>query len=49
MAAIESAEEAIVNSLFAAETTTGIDGHRAEALPVDAVMELFRKHNRIHT
>lgn len=42
MAAIEATEEAIVNSLFHAETTTGRDHHRVEALPVDKVLQLMR-------
>jgi len=44
MACIEATEEAIINSLFAAETMTGRDGHVIEALPVDKVMELMKKH-----
>ena len=47
LAAIESTEEAIINSLFAAETTTGRDGNRVEAIPVDSVLQLMRKHNKI--
>ncbi|WP_412759616.1 P1 family peptidase [Neolewinella agarilytica] len=43
LAAIEATEEAIINSLFAAETMTGRDGHQREALPVEEVMELLRK------
>ena len=46
MAAIESTEEAIVNSLLMAETTTGIEGHRAEALPIDRLVELLHAHSR---
>jgi len=41
MAAIEATEEAILNSLFAAETMTGKDGRRVEALPVEKVIRLF--------
>jgi D-aminopeptidase len=43
MAAIEATEEAIVNSLFHAETTTGRDHHRIEALPVDRVLQIMRQ------
>lgn len=43
MAAIEATEEAILNSLFHAETTTGRDHHRIEALPVDKVLQLMRQ------
>ena len=34
LAVIESVEEAVLNALCAAETMTGRDGHRLEALPV---------------
>jgi D-aminopeptidase len=47
MAAIEATEEAIINSLFAATTTTGINGNKAEALPLDKVIPLLKKYNRI--
>lgn len=47
LATIEATEEAILNSLFAAETMRGRDGHRVEALPVEEVMELMKKYNRI--
>jgi D-aminopeptidase len=47
LAAVESVEEAIYNSLFAATPVTGRDGHAAEALPVDAVRELLRRHGRL--
>jgi D-aminopeptidase len=43
MAAIEATEEAIVNSLFHAETTTGRDHHQVEALPVDKVLRIMRQ------
>jgi len=42
LAAIEATEEAIINSLFAAETMTGDQGHRVEKLPVEKVVELLR-------
>jgi D-aminopeptidase len=44
-AAAEAVEEAILNSLVAAEPMTGREGHRAEALPLDrlrAVMARYR-------
>lgn len=43
MAAIEATEEAIINSLFAAQTVTGDQGHRAEQLPVDQAIKLLKK------
>lgn len=44
MAAIEATEEAIVNSLFHAETMTGRDGHEVVALPVDEVLRIMERH-----
>jgi D-aminopeptidase len=46
-ATIEATEEAIINSLFAAETMEGHDGHVVKALPVKEVLEILRKHNSI--
>lgn len=46
LAAIEATEEAIINSLFAAATTTGKDGHKAEAIPKEKVIEILKKYNR---
>ena len=44
MAVIEATEEAIINSLFAAETMEGKDGHRVEQLPIDQVMKLMKEN-----
>src|SRR5690348_9571082 len=43
MAAIEATEEAILNSLFHAETTSGRDHHEVSALPVDKVLQIMRQ------
>lgn len=48
MAAIEATEEAIVNSLFMAETMTGKDGFTASELPVKRVLELLQKHQLLN-
>lgn len=40
---IEATEEAIINSLFAAEDVNGFKGYSAKALPVDKVLELLKK------
>jgi D-aminopeptidase len=40
----ESTEEAVLNSLFKAENTTGRDGHTTAALPIDRVLEICRQH-----
>lgn len=47
LAVIEATEEAIHNSLFAAESMTGRNGHKREALPVDQVIEIVKKYNKI--
>jgi len=33
-AVVEAVEEAVVNALLRAETMTGRDGHKAEAIPI---------------
>lgn len=47
LATIEATEEAILNSLFAAESMTGRDGHEIQALPIDKVLEIMKKYNRM--
>ncbi|MDR2585673.1 MAG: P1 family peptidase [Prevotellaceae bacterium] len=47
LAAIEATEEAIINSLFAAQTMTGNNQYRVEALPVDQTMEILRKYGKV--
>ena len=47
LATIEATEEAIINSLFAAETTTS-NGYTVSKLPVDKVVEIMKKYNRIN-
>ena len=47
MATIEATEEAILNSLFKAESMMGRDGHTAEALPLTEVLNILRKHNAL--
>ncbi|WP_304234645.1 P1 family peptidase [Jiulongibacter sediminis] len=44
-AVIEATEEAILNSLFMAETMTGHDGHTVQELPVERTLEVLRKYN----
>jgi D-aminopeptidase len=43
LAAIESTEEAVYNSLFRATTVTG-RGHTVEALPIEKTLEILRRH-----
>jgi D-aminopeptidase len=47
IATIEATEEAIINSLFAAQTMTGRGGHKVEQLPVTKVLPIMKKFNRI--
>jgi D-aminopeptidase len=46
-AAREATEEAIVNSLFKATTTTGYQGRTLEAIPIDRVVEICKKYGAI--
>ena len=46
-AAAEATEEAIINSLFAAETVRARNGMTIEALPVEKTLEIMRKYNRL--
>jgi D-aminopeptidase len=45
-AVIEATEEAIYNSLFRAETTTG-NGRTVEALPIESTVDVLRRHRVI--
>lgn len=45
LATIEATEEAIINSLFAAETMKGANGRVVEELPVDKVVEIIKNYN----
>lgn len=47
LAVIEATEEAIINSLFTAKTTTGNKGRKIEELPVNKVLKIMKKYNRI--
>lgn len=47
MAVIEATEEAIINSLFAAHSVTGRNGNKAESLPLEKVLSIIKKYNRI--
>jgi len=46
LAAVESVEEAVYNSLTKATTVTGFRGARAEAIPIDRLRELLRDRAR---
>jgi len=46
-ATVQATEEAITNALLAAETMTGADGARVEALPQDRLLAALRKYGRL--
>jgi L-aminopeptidase/D-esterase-like protein len=48
MAVVEAVEEAVVNAMLAAEGMSGtVDGRdRVEAIPVEALVEIMRRHGR---
>ena len=46
-ATVQATEEAIINALVAAETMTGVDGHRADAINHEALRQVLRKYNRL--
>ena len=47
LAVIEATEEAIINSLFAANTMTGVKNHQRKAIPVNEIVNLMKKHKAI--
>ncbi|MDH3711805.1 MAG: P1 family peptidase [Cyclobacteriaceae bacterium] len=47
LATIEATEEAIINSLFAAETMTGFKGRTVESLPLEQVLPLLKRYGVI--
>jgi D-aminopeptidase len=48
-ATVQSTEEAILNVLVAAKTTTGIHGNTAHALPHDRLRDILARYNRLNT
>jgi D-aminopeptidase len=44
---VEAVEEAIINSMIAAEDMDGINGNKAYALPHDLLIETLKKYNRL--
>ncbi|RYY20660.1 MAG: S58 family peptidase [Chitinophagaceae bacterium] len=47
LAAIEATEEAIINSLFIAERMKGFKGHEVQPLPLELVLPIMKKYNRL--
>lgn len=48
-ATVQATEEAIINALVAAQTMTGVDDHRIEAISHDALQQALRKYNRLQS
>lgn len=46
---IEATEEAIINSLFAAETMIGRENNKRESIPKHEIIEIMKNHNAIIT
>ena len=46
-ATVQATEEAIINSMLAAETMTGADNLRISALPHDRLVQVLNKYNRL--
>lgn len=46
-AVIEATEEAIINSLFAAETVVARGNVKVESLPIEETLEILKKYNRV--
>ena len=47
LATVDATEEAVLNALWAAETTSGRDGRVVERLPHEPVLELLARHGRL--
>ena len=45
---IEATEEAVYNSMLKAVDVTGRSGNAREALPIDRLLEIGKKYNRLH-
>jgi D-aminopeptidase len=46
-ATVQATEEAVVNTLIAARTMTGVDNRTVNALPNDLLQEVLKKYNRL--
>jgi D-aminopeptidase len=47
-ATVQATEEAVINAMVAAETMTGIENHKAIALPHEKLREVLKKYNRLN-
>jgi D-aminopeptidase len=46
-ATVQATEEAIINTLVAAKTMTGVNSYTVPAIPHDQLQSILRKHNRL--
>ena len=46
-ATIQAVDEAIINSIFGADTMTGCDGYTCPGIPVERMQAILRRHNRL--
>lgn len=46
-AVVHATEEAIVNSMVAAETTVGINGNTIHAIPIEQLLEILKRENKL--
>jgi L-aminopeptidase/D-esterase-like protein len=46
-ATVQATEEAIINALVAAETMTGVDNHKVDAIPHDLLRKVMKDYNRL--
>jgi D-aminopeptidase len=47
LAVIEATEEAVLNSMFTAKTVKGRNGHQIQQLPIQKIIALLKKYNRL--
>ena len=45
--AVQATKKAITNAMLAAESMTGVAGHRVSALSHELLREVLRKYNRL--
>jgi D-aminopeptidase len=48
-ATVQATEEAVINAMVAAKTTTGINGYAVEALPHGQLQDILKKYGRLNT
>jgi L-aminopeptidase/D-esterase-like protein len=46
-ATVQATEEAVINTLVAAKTMTGRDGHTVHAIPHQRLRDILRRHGRL--